>query len=508
MSDLLQRFGGFLPSVIALTLPLVFLPNLSDTYILPRTSIAITGACVGVGLALLAPGGGRLGALRLPLLAAGVAAVVAFAFSISWPLSTAGSYTRYESLPVRLSYLGLAASAVWLLRTRLQRDAVVAGFVFGVSTASLEAIQQAFAHVAFRPDGNLGNANLLAALIAMGIPLAADRARRFGLFVLPWAAAIVVMSAGLVATTSRSGALGVIAGCLALLTLAVPRRWSPVVGIASVLLVVGSVLFILLSPLRALNDDPASLRLSLWRDGLKLVLARPLTGWGEDTTGLSFGRFLTRDYAGLVTFDRIHSGPLDVAATQGLIGLAAITWVLVVIGIAAWRRREDRDVQGLAAALVGFTVWVFFNFDWAPATAAFWLLAGTLWSAASPVPGPAIKAPQPGLLSEVGALGLVLVAVAFAVLPILADNWYLKGRPDLAVRVAPLQAQYRWALGTVQDLRTAADLGQTEPSMYVQLGDLERQHGDVAAAKRAYQRALEIDPFYRPAAQRIAALNG
>jgi O-antigen ligase len=501
----LERAGGFLPSLVALTLPIVFLPSAADTYILPRASIVIAGACLGLGLCLLIPNRAGLGNLRLPLAAAAAAALVAFAFSVSWPLSLAGAYTRYESLPMRLAYLGLFASAGLLIRTRTQRDAVAAAFVFGVSVASIEAVEQVFAHVTFRPDGNLGNANLLAGLIAMAIPLAVDRARRATLFVGPWAASVVVMGAGLAVTTSRSGGLGAVAGCLVLLTLAVPRRLLVPVGAASAVAVAAAVAFILVSPLRALNDDPAALRLHLWQDGLRLLAARPLTGWGEDTTGLAFGRYLTHNYAGLVQFDRVHSGPLDVAVTQGLVGLAALTWLLVVVARTAWRRRDEPDVPGLVAGLAGFTAWVFFNFDWAPATGAFWLLAGVLVSL--PLPAGHRVAVRGRAWPSLAAVGLVIVAIPLAVFPILADTWYLHSRADLAARVDPLQAQYHWAIGTIPELQRASDLGETDPGMYVKLGDLEREHGDIAAARRAYERALEIDPYYSPAAQHLAALG-
>jgi tetratricopeptide (TPR) repeat protein len=43
--------------------------------------------------------------------------------------------------------------------------------------------------------------------------------------------------------------------------------------------------------------------------------------------------------------------------------------------------------------------------------------------------------------------------------------------------------------------------------MYVQLGDQEANLGNRTQAKRDYQRALEIDPYYSPAAQRLAALR-
>ncbi len=508
MRRLLETSGGYLPAVIALVLPVAFLPSASDSYILPRASIVIAGAFLGVGVALLIPTAAGLGNLRLPLALAAAAAVLAFASSISWPLSFAGSYTRYESLPMRLAYLGLLASCLWLLRTPRQRDLVVAAFVFSTSVACIKAWIQWASHVPFRPDGDLGNANLLAALVVMAAPLAIDRARRGTLFQFAWAAALIPLAAGLWVTTSRSGDVGLVAGCLALLAMSVPRRFVAAVGAFGAGVVALALFFVLKTPLRTLNDDPPELRLHLWSDGVRLVLGRPLTGWGEDTTGLSFGHYLTQDYAGLVTFDRIHSGPLDVAATQGLLGLAALAWVVGLVLWTAWRRRDIEGVPGLAAALVGYSVWVFFNFDWAPATGPFWLIAGTLWSSLSP-PHSWGGGPQGrrGVAAGIAAVGLVVVAVVLAALPILGDTWYVDGRSDLAVKVDPLQAQYHWAIGTVEELRRAAGLGETEPSMYVQLGDQERLLGDLAAARRAYRRALEIDPYYTPAAQRLAALT-
>jgi O-antigen ligase len=507
VARLLDRLSGYFLAVLATALPVAFLPIAGDSYILPRASLVVAGACLGLGLALVAGKATGLGELKGPLIASGVAALVAFAFSISWPLSLAGSYARYESLPMRLSYLGVLVSAVWLLRDRLQRDWLVAGFVFGTCVASLEGVQQWAAHVAFRPDGNLGNANLLAALVAMAFPLAIQRTLRRDAFVLAWAGAVVVLIAGWWVTTSRSGAVAMLAGALTLVVFTVRGR-AFIGAVAGSACVMGlGMVALLASPLRALNNDPPDLRLHLWGDGLRLIAARPLTGWGEDSTGLSFGHYLSTDYASLVTFDRVHNGPLDVAATQGLLGLVALGWVVVVVLRAAWRQRLDSDIAALAAALAGYSVWVFFNFAWAPVTGPFWLLAGTLWASASP-PSSWGGGPQGrrGISAAIAVL-LVIAAVVFAVFPLLADVWYLRGRSDLAVRVDPFQAQYHWAIGTLPELRRAADLGETTPDLYVQLGDAERQAGNTAAARRAYQRALEIDPYFTPASQRLAALD-
>ena len=525
MRPILERPGSYLPAAIALAIPTVFIPNLNDEFILPRVSIVIVGACLGTGLAVLSPGGPGLGSLRLPLLAAVVAALLSFAFSVSWPLSLAGAYTRYESLPVRLSYLALLAVPVWLLRSELSRTWVVAAFVLGTSIASLEALLQAAGGVNFRPDGNLGNANLLGALIAMALPLAVARGLRGDQFLVAWWLGAAVMAGGLYVSTSRSGGLGALAGCLALVVFSFRRtRWVALSAAGAVAIVSAALWAIVFGPLGKLNNDPARSRLLLWPDALRMIGARPLTGWGEDATGLVFGRYISADWAPGVTYDRTHSGLLETAATQGVIGLAALGWVFVTVFRGIWRHRFADSVAALGAACIGYTVWVAFNFDWAPATGAFWLLAGTAWSAVraadtelEPTP-PVTATHSAGGVRAVVALVPVLAGIWLGVMPVLAEAWSWQGRSGRAVAVDPLQAQYHWNLGFshitagdipggVAELQRAADLGETEPQLYVDLGDAEMKLGDRAAARRAYQRALVIDPYYAPAQQRLAALG-
>jgi tetratricopeptide (TPR) repeat protein len=257
-----------------------------------------------------------------------------------------------------------------------------------------------------------------------------------------------------------------------------------------------------------------------------MITSRPVTGWGEDATGLVFGRFLRGDWSPGVTFDRVHSGPLDLAATQGLLGLATLGLVLVMLFWGAWRWRFAGNVGALTAACAGYTVWVLFNFDWAPATGAFWLLAGTAWSAVRAAESPALNtsaSEAPAIQSHAVwrtgvAVFLALLAIELGAFPILADAWYRQGRVELSVVVDPLQARYHWALGQglvaqgsvargVDEMRRAAELGETEPSLYVELGDSEAQLGRSADARTHYLRALEIDPYYSPARQRLTALG-
>ena len=504
--------------VVAFGLPTFFLPNLIDEFILPRASLVIAGACLGAGLALLTPDRPSLGRLRWPLVAAAVAAVLAFAFSVSPATSFAGSYLRYESLPVRLAYLVLAAVPVWLLRDDRSRDRLVAAFVLGTSIASLEALQQLVTSAPFRPDGNVGNAGILAAMITMAVPLAIARALRGGLFSVAWWLGVVALAAGLYASTSRAGALGVMAGCLALVVLRLKGRTALISAAGAAGLVALALLAILISPLRELNGDPGPARIHLWSDALGMLIARPLTGWGEDSTGIALGRFLTGQWAGpYVTFDRVHNGVLDTAVTQGVLGVVALGVVIGVVAHGAWKHRQSDSVGPLAAACVAYSVWVFFNFDWAPATGAFWLLLGTCWSAVRAAESDNQPAPStvPARYA-LGAVGLAVVATALAAMPILAEAWYADGRTDLAVRVDPFQSQYHRALGEtliaqgdlsggVQELRLAGRLGNSDPGLYVELGDEELQQGNPAAARADYEMALAINPFWQPALQRLSS---
>jgi hypothetical protein len=459
---------------------------------------------------------------------AAAAAVLAFVFSISWPLSFVGSYTRYESLPIRLSYLGLLAAPVWLVRDPQSRNRVIPAFVIGTTVACFEALLQWALGVGFRPDGNLGNANLLGALIAMALPLAVGRGLRSGRFAVAWSVAAAVLAGGLIVSTSRSGALGALAGCLALAVFAFRGRVAAIAALASGAVIAVALLAIVLSPIRLLNNDPGPIRLQLWPDAVQMVAARPLTGWGPDTTGLVFGRFLRADWLPGITIDRAHSGPLDIGATQGLIGLAALGWVLLVLFRGGWRWRFSGTVGALTAACIGYTVWVLFNFDWAPATGAFWLLAGTAWSgvrdaqteASSGADISQAMPPRATLrpLRSLGAVAMALAAVGLGAMPLLADVWYAHGRLDLAVVADPLQAQYHRVLGEslvatgspsrgLNELQLAARLGESDPQMYVDIGDAEQGIGRPAEARAAYQMALRIDPFFVPARRRLAGLG-
>jgi O-antigen ligase len=518
----------------AFAAPTLFIPGLVDLYVLPRTSLALL---FGGGLSALAairsanrpatePGGvGSLG--WLALLVAGASLVAALVSINPW-LSMVGAYTRYESVGVRLAYVGLGLAGAVLLAgadRRRARRLVAAAFVLGCTVAAAEAAWQLATHSLARPDGNLGQANLLGALLAMAIPVSLQ----VGFRSWPALATLPVLCFGLFASSSRSGWLAALVGCLVVLVTVLPARNRRLGAAIACLVLAGAAAAILLSPLRNLNSDTGSARLGVWRDGVSVVAARPVTGWGEEATGLVFGRFQTQNWEPGNTFDRIHDQPLDLLATQGLLGLLAcaafwsMIWWRSIRAVAAGRGgATELGLGSMMGALAAYTAWSLLNFDWAPATGPFWLLGGVAWAEArSRTPslerpagqGARRRLPRPLML----AFGVVvsIAGVFLAAAPIAADRAYFTGDDRRAVALDPLQAQYHRVLGEalghtpagLTELERARDLGEYDYQFFIELGDVARELGHPAEARAAYERAEQIDRYDPTSRGRLAILG-
>lgn len=497
--------------------PVLFIPTLTDAYVLPRAALAVTGACllVGWGLATVRPG---LGSLGLPAAAVVLCALLATAFSVRPSLSLVGSYARYESVATRLAYIGLFVGGAWLARSPASREWTLTAFLAGCAVASLEAVHEVLTGFPPRPDGNLGQANLLGALLAMAVPIAAGRAVRRP----AWALLLVLLGTGLALSSSRSGWLGALAGSLVVIGLSARGNRLRFVVLACALAAIGvALLMIAVGPLSALNGDTGVARLHVWRDSLPLIAARPLVGYGEDTLGLVLGPHLTGNWEPGVTFDRIHQNELDLLAAQGVLGLAACSWFFGVwlVGCVRRLRTPEGEPDSTLVATVGawsaYLVFAQLNFDWVGATAPLWLLVGVAWAATVPAQVPAASRRWLALWVPLAATG-----ITFGILPLVADARAAGANAAAAVRLDPLQPQYHRLLGEASlkdgenglriardQLSQARDLGAYDAIAFIELGDVQAALGDRAGALAAYRGGLTLDPFNVTARQRLNDLG-
>jgi putative inorganic carbon (HCO3(-)) transporter len=70
----------------------------------------------------------------------------------------------------------------------------------------------------------------------------------------------------------------------------------------------------------------------MWRDTIPVIAERPLLGHGPDDYAEPFARHEGEDlraFFGEAIVDKAHNETLQVAATTGLLGLAAYIWVFV-----------------------------------------------------------------------------------------------------------------------------------------------------------------------------------
>lgn len=81
------------------------------------------------------------------------------------------------------------------------------------------------------------------------------------------------------------------------------------------------------------GDLSVTTRLLMWRDTIPVILERPLIGHGPDNFAEPFKRHeseqLRAFFPGGETIDKAHNELLQVAATTGLLGLAAYLWIFV-----------------------------------------------------------------------------------------------------------------------------------------------------------------------------------
>ena len=85
MSHRLGRVGEVLPPVAAVLFPVLFIPTLTDTYVLPRASLAVADGCLLAGWGLAASGPGLSGLDRA-------------AFAVAAPAILAAGKTRSSGI--------------------------------------------------------------------------------------------------------------------------------------------------------------------------------------------------------------------------------------------------------------------------------------------------------------------------------------------------------------------------------------------------------------------------
>src|SRR5438876_3505461 len=229
-TDLTDPFARWVLRAAAFLLPLAFLPNIVDEFVLPKLLLA--RLLIAVSVVLLLVRWIRQGTitwkrtpLDLPLLAFIGSAALSTVFAINRSVAIFGTYDRWEGLLTIVTY-GLV---FWLTVQLLSGESDARGLTWslllsGYLIAAIAILQSAFglfgggyfttANNVIRPDVTLANPDFLGIFLAMLLPVAFAKLvsrRPISTKVLA-ANLVVVLLLGLLATFTRAAWIGAVAG--------------------------------------------------------------------------------------------------------------------------------------------------------------------------------------------------------------------------------------------------------------------------------------------------------
>lgn len=343
----------------------------------------------------------------------------------------------------------------------------------------------------------LPHQNIVAGTLALIAPLsvaaalgATQRALRL---VCALCAACLLL--GVVMTTSRGAWLAlagvtVTAGAAAWLGRRTPERWHGRLALGAIVALAAAALAILLlAPdllLRALGSIPgagqALGRAELYRQAWDLIGDAIFSGSGLGMFGMVYATYARLDWVHFLA--HAHNVFLEVWIEQGVLGFAALLWLVIAFYAAAWRWRKRLGWLGwgcVAATTVMLAHGVvdnpLYSFRVLP---LLFVPLGLIMPA---------NGAQAGERRGFGKPGVWLAAIGIAVVLAVA------GRNQLA-------ALWHANLGSVAQ----AKVELRDYSFPERLVDYVRRDGDLSAAEREFQQALTSDPANRTARQRLALI--
>ena len=232
-----------------------------------------------------------------------------------------------------------------------------------------------------------GGQLLLFIPVALGVALTARTPR------WRWSAALVALLAlaPLAATFTRSAWLGLFVAFAVILGVAWPRGLAllAAAGVAAWFLAPGAWGARLHSV-----ADPANLwnreRVFMWDAGARMFRDHPLTGVGLQDLHALYDQYRSPD--AVERAGHLHNAYVQIAASMGLVGLAAFAWLYASLLRAAWGRLRPGASAGAAlsagvrlgvtAALVGFLVAGLFEWNFGDEELLYHLytLVGIAWA--------------------------------------------------------------------------------------------------------------------------------
>lgn len=409
--------------------PLVFVPQLTDGFELPKAAIFRT---LVLGILVLMffrkkverPKFDKIfGWLLVGLL---MSFVLSTLFSVSPHISFWGSYERQQGLLTVLFYFLFFGAFVSFFRKKADIWRLVSMMCYGAFAVSLIALFQVFSEEV-RIYGTIGQPNFLGVYLMMIVP--------FIFLVKPrgWKVILTFVLVAIAFTLSRSAFVGLFAGTILYAFLSDRKR----ILLVHASLVSTVVLMNIFSGFFASNVvlsrfvldstafESAKIRLEIWPMAVEEIFIRPVLGYGPEMMSEGFDDFEFEEEV-----DRAHNEILDTAVSLGLVGLIIYMGLLVRAFWIGNKRRGDVLVQAVLISMVSLFAANMFSFSVTVHYVFWWINLGilTVVCAKDFVSVKLFRG-----FRYLALAGFVAVIFTINVRPLVADYFYQRGIEKMIV---------------------------------------------------------------------------
>ncbi|MBP9770791.1 O-antigen ligase family protein [Candidatus Gracilibacteria bacterium] len=440
-------------AIIIIGVPLVFIPEIAQSYELPKAILFRTFTLIIGGLLLFKTMLSHQFSFTqikrenkffwIALISYILILPLSTIFSIFPHLSFWGTFGRGQGLFQFLHYI-LFFLCLLTLDKKNTKD-LINLLCYGALATSIIALSQQFSTL--RIFGTIGQPDFLASYLLITLPFCffnwseetqSSNKKYF------WFTSSLLILLTIILTTSRSAILGLIAG---LILFSIIKGQKKLLLIPAALCLITIFLNIFSSTLQIEKDiflsrflihgetfKSAEIRLKIWPKTIKEIISKPLLGYGPETLSEVFPQFDKEKV------DRAHNEILDTAFSSGILGLISYMGLLLSIFIICIKNRKNNLLLASLISLVSLFITNMFSFSTTAHYVFWWLIIGIIINNTSDKKNYSIRISKlKSVIITLIAFALIALSITTNLLSISADFKYQEGLKAM-IKLEHLQA--------------------------------------------------------------------
>lgn len=428
-------------AIIIIGVPLVFIPEIAQSYELPKAILFRTFTLIIGGLILFKTMLSHQFSFTqikrenkffwIALISYILIFSLSTILSVFPHLSFWGSYGRSQGLFQFLHYILFFLCLLTLDKKNTKE--LINWLCYGALATSIIALSQQFSTL--RIFGTIGQPDFLASYLLMALPFCffnwseetqSSNKKYF------WFTSSLLILLTIILTTSRSAILGLTTG---LILFSIIKGQKKLLLIPAALCLITIFFNIFNSPLQIEKDmflsrflihgetfKSAEIRLKIWPETIKEIISKPLLGYGPETLSEVFPQFDKEKV------DRAHNEILDTAFSSGILGLISYIGLLLSIFVICIKNRKNNILFSSLISLVSLFATNMFSFSTTVHYVFWWLIIGITINNTSDKKNYSIRISKlKSLIITLITFALIALSIITNTLSIIADYKYQEG---------------------------------------------------------------------------------